>query len=204
MALKWWEKTVEYKFIIKCAKKGVLKFAPLDGNEERAGDTIISQNNKWIIIEFKKDEDSIKTEKDKFINFDKAKEDLKNEDKHHFIVYGSINAEDNTKLDLNCITYFSENEQTTIKEMLNNSKDKVEFKSYLKKLISYKKSNKGTNSSGSGNLDVEDYALVAAVNTEGNIVECQSLNEFAINEKLNITINNDYSEPSIDFRDLSM
>lgn len=204
MALKWWEKTVEYKFIVSCAIDKVLKLAPLDGNEERAGDTIISQNNKWIIIEFKKDKDSIKTEKDKFIDFDKAKKDLKNEDKHHFIVYGSIKVEDNTKLDLNYITYFSENKQATIKEMLNNSKDKEGFKSYLKKLISYKKSNKGTNSSGNGNLDVEDYALVAAVNTEGNIVECQSLKEFSINEELNITINNDYSEPSIDFRGLSI
>ena len=74
----------------------------------------------------------------------------------------------------------------------------------MEKLISYKKSNKGTASSGNGNLDVENYALVAAVDTDGNIVECQSLSEFSINEVLDITINNDYSEPSINYKNLEL
>ena len=169
MALKWWEKTIEYKFILLCAREKLLKLAPLDGNEEKAGDTLISNNNKWIIIEFKKDQYSINTEIDKFINFDKAKKDLENKDQHHFIVYGSINVESNTKLKLQCITYFSGREQRNIKEMLSKGKDKSEFKTYLAKLISYKKSNKGTASSGNGNLDVENYALVAAVDTDGKI-----------------------------------
>ncbi len=204
MALKWWEKTIEYKFILLCAREKLLKLAPLDGNEEKAGDTLISNNNKWIIIEFKKDQYSINTEIDKFINFDKAKKDLENKDQHHFIVYGSINVESNTKLKLQCITYFSGREQRNIKEMLSKGKDKSEFKTYLAKLISYKKSNKGTASSGNGNLDVENYALVAAVDTDGNIVECQSLSEFSINEVLDITINNDYSEPSINYKNLEL
>ncbi len=204
MVLKWWEKTVEYKFILLCAKEKVLKLAPLDGNEEIAGDTLISNNNKWIIIEFKKDKDSIPTEKSKFIDFDKAEEALVNEDQHHFIVYGSINVKNNTGLNLYCQTYFSKNQQKSIKDILGKGKNKSEFKIYLEKLISYKKSNKGTNSSGNGNLNVENYALVAAVDTDGNIVECQSFNEFAINEGLDKAISNDYSEPSNDYSEPSI
>ena len=187
MALKWWEKTNEYTFILLCGREKLLKLAPLDGNEEKAGDTLISNNNKWIIIEFKKDQYSINTEIDKFINFDKAKKDL-----------------DNTRLKLKCVAYFTGREQPNINEMLSKGKDKSEFKTYLAKLISYKKSNKGTASSGNGNLDVENYALVAAVDTDGNIVECQSLSEFSINEVLDITINNDYSEPSINYKNLEL
>ena len=48
----------------------------------------------------------------------------------------------------------------------------------------------------------EDYALVAAVNADGNIVECQSLNEFSINEGLDIIINNDYIEQIINYREI--
>lgn len=40
--MKWWEKTIEYKFVIDMANKGKFVVAPLDGDEERAGDAIIS------------------------------------------------------------------------------------------------------------------------------------------------------------------
>lgn len=203
MALKWWEKTIEYKFIILCAKEKVLKFAPLDGEEEIAGDNFISNNNnKWIIIEFKKDKNSINTETYKFEDFKKAEQALINEDQHHFIVYGGINKKSN-KLDLYCQTYFSKNKLTKIKDMLNSGKDISEFKNYVRKFILYKKSNKGATSSGNGKLNVENYAMVAAIDSNGNIEECQSFNEFVMNEELDIAINNDYDEPSIDYRNLN-
>lgn len=38
----WFEKTVEYKFIADCLDKEIIKsIAPLDGIQERVGDTII-------------------------------------------------------------------------------------------------------------------------------------------------------------------
>ncbi len=57
----WFEKTVEYKFIADCLEKGIIKsIAPLDGIQERVGDTIIVtkdslKNYKFYIVEFKKD-----------------------------------------------------------------------------------------------------------------------------------------------------
>lgn len=186
-----------------CAKEKVLKFAPLDGEEEIAGDNFISNNNnKWIIIEFKKDKNSINTETYKFEDFKKAEQALINEDQHHFIVYGGINKKSN-KLDLYCQTYFSKNKLTKIKDMLNSGKDISEFKNYVRKFILYKKSNKGATSSGNGKLNVENYAMVAAIDSNGNIEECQSFNEFVMNEELDIAINNDYDEPSIDYRNLN-
>lgn len=42
MASKWWEKTVEYRFVLTAAEHGSMFAAPLDGEEEKAGDTIFS------------------------------------------------------------------------------------------------------------------------------------------------------------------
>ena len=48
------------------------------------------------------------------------------------------------------------------------------------------------------NVDVTYHYL----NADGNIVECQSLNEFSINEGLDIIINNDYIEQIINYREI--
>lgn len=193
MALKWWEKTVEYKFIALCLKGDKLKLAPLDGNKERAGDAIFLHNNKWVLIEFKKDTQSIDSEKKKFKNFNVAKFDLQDQDSHHFIVYGS---EVNGKLELKGHTYFSEIEQKRITEMLANGKSIGTFKTYLNTFLKYKKPIKGSSEGGASGLNAEDYALVAAINADGDIIECQSLSEFA-SQELNIDLNIDNTnEPS--------
>ena len=58
MTMKWWEKTVEYYFILKCLGDSI-SIAPLDGHEERGGDAILSSKHRWILIEFKKDEPGV-------------------------------------------------------------------------------------------------------------------------------------------------
>lgn len=40
MGMKWWEKTVEYKFVMEMANAKKLFLSPLDGKEERAGDEL--------------------------------------------------------------------------------------------------------------------------------------------------------------------
>lgn len=55
----WWEKTVEYKFIADCLEKGIIKkISPLDGFQERIGDTITILENSikdhlFYVLEFK-------------------------------------------------------------------------------------------------------------------------------------------------------
>ena len=186
--MKWWEKTVEYKFIGICLSQKVLKLAPLDGNEERAGDTILATNNKWVLIEFKKDEDSINSEKKKFRDYNNALLALIDRDQHHFIVFGhGEETEEGLVLKIKARTYFSEISSNAIKDMLEKGEDLDNFKAYLQEFISYKKSTEGTVGSGGDGLNVEDYSLVAAVNNEGEIIECQSLSEFA-NQELNMDL----------------
>lgn len=40
MSVRWWEKTVEYKFLMSVASQKKLFLAPLDGEHEQAGDAI--------------------------------------------------------------------------------------------------------------------------------------------------------------------
>ena len=57
----WWEKTVEYKFIVDAHKERSLDFAaPLSGIQEMAGDGVFSADAKLILVEFKRDFNSLK------------------------------------------------------------------------------------------------------------------------------------------------
>lgn len=172
MSLKWWEKTVEYKFILMIAKNSKQFIAPLDGNEEIAGDALFSLANKWVLIEFKKNHDSIVSEKAKFTNYHAAHKELASVDAHHHIVFGF---DRNKKLELSSKTYFSNRNCNGIEELLSSGTDFVSFSSYIKKFTSFKKVAKY---SASGVMNIGNYSLVAGVNSNNEIVECSSLNEF--------------------------
>jgi len=168
--MKWWEKTVEYSFIVQCVENKKLHLAPLDGNEERAGDTILSKDNKWLLIEFKRDKNYLKSEKIKFPDYSMAWTELHNRDDHHLIIFGL--SEYNTLL-LEYRTYFSSRDHINFEDIFFMGTDINDFKDYVEKLIAYKKPIKG-----SSGLNIEDYSLVASIDNEGDIVECKSLNEF--------------------------
>ena len=187
--MKWWEKTVEYKFIKEYIDLDSF-IAPLDGNEEKAGDAIFGQNENFILIEFKKDKNSIKDEQKKFINFNSAKESLSSSDKHHILIYGEVNSKD---LILNAQTYFSEkNIQLTRK--FSNGKTLKEFKKYLDSFLNFKKGSKTESGSGS-------YGLVAGVTQKGNITKCLTLDEFSTEMSLNLDIKrqNDIEPPATSY-----
>ena len=113
--MKWWEKTVEYKFIKEYIDLDSF-IAPLDGNEEKAGDAIFGENENFILIEFKKDKDSIQDEQKKFLDFTSAKNTLSKKDEHHILIYGEINNQD---LILKAKTYFSGNDIVLNKKFSN-------------------------------------------------------------------------------------
>ena len=73
----WWEKTVEYLFVIQYLSKiypnNFSKIAPLDGDHEQAGDVILcNPNNRYYLIEFKKEASS---QYDEFVKFLDVKSD---------------------------------------------------------------------------------------------------------------------------------
>ncbi len=174
--MKWWEKTVEYKFIKEYINLDSF-IAPLDGKEEKAGDAIFGKNEKFILIEFKKDENSIKDEQKKFFNFNSAKQKLEDKDSHHILIYGEI---DNKDLILNAKTYFSKN-YIELSKNFTNGKILEDFKNYLSDFLEFKKGSKTESGSGS-------YGFVAGVTQEGNITKCLTLQEFDKEMSLNLNV----------------
>jgi len=184
--MKWWEKTVEYKFIQEYIDLDSF-IAPLDGNEEKAGDAIFGKDANFILIEFKKDKHSIRDEQKKFSNFNSIRNDLSGKDEHHILIYGEINNQD---LTLNARTYFSEKNVELGKEF-SNGKSLEEFKKYLNIFLRSKKGLKTEGGAGG-------YSLVAGVTREGNITKCLTLEAFSTEMSLNLNIEkqNDIEPPA--------
>ena len=176
MSLKWWEKTVEYQFVLLVAQSRKLFLAPLDGGEERAGDAVFSSDYRWVLIEFKKDKDSISTERNKFRNYEAAHAALSSRDTHHHIIYGQEGIESIQRLQLCSQTYFS-GAGCDLACILSSGAEYGTFKKYVAEFTKYKKP-PGGGSGGSGGVTMDDLALVAGVSTDNNIVECLSLTEF--------------------------
>lgn len=195
---KWWEKTVEYKFVIE-NQHNLKLIAPLDGNQEKyTSDAIAGDGNKFILIEFKVDCKSQSSEFKKFLKedgFSKESEDKLIEDlehlsnnKSHFIVYAELK---DSKLELVYQTYVNylkkvdfsnadnEDSKSTFKKMIDNGVNLKEFKDYLsdfKKLREKYMSDNSSDSSSSG------FDNVLVLDKDGN---CCSLKEF---ENLNKTL----------------
>ncbi len=175
MALKWWEKTVEYLFIKQCVGKRML-LAPLDGREEAAGDTLLGAENGWVLIEFKKDAGSIASEKEKFTSYKAAEKELVASDSHHFLVYGALRSDEGShRLAIHARTYFSNQSVSQIGDLLARGIAHHDFMEYLEKFLQHKKSVGGATGGGVG---VDSYSLVAGVNAEGNVAQCMSIAEF--------------------------
>ena len=64
---EYWEKTVEWHFVRHHLPSSAVA-APLDGDKEAASDALLSFGDptKWLLIEFKRDLDSISKEADKY------------------------------------------------------------------------------------------------------------------------------------------
>jgi hypothetical protein len=191
MSLRWWEKTVEYKFVMLVAQAEKLFLAPLDGNHERAGDAMFSSSNRWLLIEFKKDKDSISEEKRKFIQYERAKKELESSDGHHYIVYGHASEETPRKLGLCSQTYFSDRSCNKSDEILSSGTSYEKFADYIAKFTKFKKKLGG----GGGGLSIGDYELVAGLNSDNNIVECLSLADFQ--HQLDLEHDHDHDGPSL-------
>lgn len=175
MNLFWWEKTVEYTFVLQLANAGKLFVAPLDGNHERAGDAIVVSGNRWVLIEFKKDADSLSTEKAKFVRYQQAIDALSERDSHHHIVYGQESKDSIERLQLCSQTYFS-GIGCDPTEILGSGAEFKEFKQYVEDYTKFKKGVKG--GIGGGSLSMDEFTFVAGVNADNNIVNCLSLTAF--------------------------
>lgn len=181
----WWEKTVEYAFVHEHVQTNV-SVAPLGGIQEKGGDVILGENEKWVLIEFKRKRDELNSEQSKFDDgkFVEAKKSLKNRSMHHLLVYGELNVD---KLVLKGQFYFGTKE-FGVEKLLKRGTDEETFLSYFQEFISYKKSKQ--NSSGGG------ITSVVGVDSEGKVSKIMSAHEYEktlvlkkeLNEELNSRI----------------
>lgn len=177
----WYEKTVEYKFVLEQVySRG--KILPFDGNAEKAGDAILKSFDKWILIEFKRGESDLSSEKKKFKNYKAAKEKSNTLNKcGHIIVYGVLN--DNIDLNLKCIPYFFNNVNESVEagSWCQFGLNFHEMELYMRELIHLKKEykNKSETSENEGaNGGSDGGCVVMAANEEG--VLFLSLNELSL------------------------
>jgi len=183
MTYKWWEKTVEYRFVLTAAEHGQMFAVPLDGEEEKAGDTIFSLASKWLLIEFKRDAACLRTERAKFSDYEKASAALAPRDGHHFLVYGSP-GERGSRLpfELSYVTFFSRRPRAAFAEVMASGTDSLSFARYIHELVMLKKSTKAGEGGKGGALEIDSFRhlLVAGVNSDNQLVTCVSLGEFVL------------------------
>lgn len=154
----WWEKTVEYRFVIDYMSAESFAL-PFDGNHERLGDAIFSSDDKWILVEFKRSEKEIDSERKKFNDYNLAEEKLSGRDWFHFLVYGERH---DSELLLDACNYFSK-QRIEVSEIMNSGTDDPgEFYKYLVALYE----EKADNVASSGEVE---YGFVLGVQRDGSI-----------------------------------
>lgn len=174
----WWEKTVEYLFVLEAERKVQLKFAaPLSGVQERAGDAIFSSDSTIVLIEFKRSVNELNSEFDKFVDYEVASEDLAVDDKHHILVYGSAETTQRSEppeLTLCARQYFSRTDIPTVMNVFSQGLPEMALREYLAKLLTYKKAD----GRSSGTVGPESVAAAFGVSSITRTGTSISLSEY--------------------------
>lgn len=180
MQATWWEKTVEYDFVIRLSNDGRLDFAaPIAGRHERSsGDGIFGKDNKLVLVEFKKDYSEIESEKTIFNDYEAATTAL-NIYNHHWIVYGGLTEEG--ELGLASQKYFDPEEYLMdIPDILTTGVAHSTFMDYLAKLQSFRIPD-ARGSGGRGNashVSFESMLTVMGVSNTGKLIGSMSLAQY--------------------------
>ncbi|VVQ36845.1 hypothetical protein PS947_05273 [Pseudomonas fluorescens] len=135
----WWEKTVEYKFLLDLTRTEGLDFAtPLSGIEEKAGDGIFAKDEKIVLVEFKRSSAELASEKKKFSSFSNALTQMEGKDAHHLLIYGSM-SDTADSLALNAQTYFSGDVLADPLKLFDRGVSEEVFREYLKQFFKLKR-----------------------------------------------------------------
>jgi hypothetical protein len=175
--MQWWEKTVEYSFVLAAFQSGKCDLAaPLSGKHERlAGDTVFGVESSLVLIEFKRDEAEIPTELSLFHDYEQAKLELFSYE-HHQIIFGAPSETEPATLNLVAETYFSARRRASAVEVLNYGIDGVEFRKYVEALARLKKQD---GRSTTGHVSPEALSKVMSVSRDGTILGAKPLFEYA-------------------------
>lgn len=178
----WFEKTVEYNFVLNSKDTCGLDFlSPLDGGAERIGDLVAGSDAKHFIIEFKKDLSGHESEIKKYINgkagYIHAKFALRNMKGYanHFVIGGSLT--ESNILQLHIKPYFSLGDKNIKARLLSKGNNGPiplgegmnidELKAYTETLTKYRDSTEGVKEGSAGGVR---NVSVIAVSNKGNAV----------------------------------
>ncbi|EHI9302737.1 hypothetical protein MDT46_004195 [Vibrio vulnificus] len=180
--MKWWEKTVEYSFVLQASNEGVFNlFAPLDGDVETIGDTVVCRDSTYFILEFKKSLSDLRSEHKKYVNgiigFLSADEELKDMPAYqaHFLIGGKFD-ESSQMLSLEIRQYFSKNNIVGgLGQIFQQGVSLTEMQNYAEKLSKLKVTDKdGEESSSGGNV----YKSVLAISNSSKTATLIPLHYF--------------------------
>lgn len=171
----WWEKTVEYAFVVILYNEGLIDFAaPLAGRHERsAADGIFGKDNTLVLIEFKRDAGEISSELSMFTNYEGAQEALSHYS-HHWIVYGLMG--DEGKFTISARKYFNDKLEEYVQEIPAKGIGHLEFMEYLEILNEFKY----PDGRGDGShVSPESMTTVLGISPNGTVVGSATLHEYA-------------------------
>jgi hypothetical protein len=177
-AAEFWEKTVEYAFVVAASKAERLDLAlPLSGKPERAaGDAIFGSKARLVLVEFKRGKTQVESERSLFHDYDEARQSLSGIDSHHFLIYPSWPQQPTISFNLFAETYFSRVACAGPLDCLARGKDPENFRSYLDALFSWKVPD---GRASSGQIGAHELAQVIGVSGEGKLLEVVTLQEYA-------------------------
>lgn len=182
---EWWEKTVEYKFILSAKRDYGLDFlAPLAGNAEKIGDMLTRTYDKYYIIEFKSHLSNMEQEYPKFKGetFVDSKKTYKNVGKQlsnekgygcHYVIAGSL-PDKSKEIELIIKKYFKTEEYFKLdkKHYFSNGMTAKEFEQYTilftrGKITGSIYGDDGDGDGDGGRTDAFKRSLVLAHNDDG-------------------------------------
>lgn len=171
----WWEKTVEYAFVVVLYNKRLIDFAaPLAGRHERsAADGIFGKDNTLVLIEFKRDAGEIPSELSMFTDYDGAQEALSHYS-HHWIVYGLRRNE--SEFAISARKYFNDTLEEDVLKIPSKGIGHLEFMKYLEILNEFKYPD---GRGDGGHVSPESMATVLGISPNGTVVGSATLHEYA-------------------------
>ncbi|NQS86964.1 hypothetical protein ACRPHS_04270 [Pantoea allii] len=180
MEAVWYEKTVEYKFVFMAKRLwGIDLLSPLAGNPEVIGDGIVSASNRYYIIEFKRDFESIPSEYEKYKDgiegFKKTKITMTKSPhwEYHYIIHGYYTPS-NQKFGIYVNKYFGvwEKSKKSIRNNFKGGMDITQLNQYATKFTACKNGDYDDSEGSSGGESGREIVIktkILAINNTNNI-----------------------------------
>lgn len=190
--IKWWEKTVEYNFVLNAEKDyGINLLSPFDGNVESIGDALVGCDSSFFIIEFKKALSNFSSEYDKYKNgkdgFENARiEMMKLAGWQSHYAIGGVYEEEEKRLGINVKYYFDVENKKIPDNLFFEGMNADELLNYTINLTALKKPDSGSDDSGGRGLR-HSSVLAIDKNKQATIISLDYYAQLKLTKKQALT-----------------